>query len=323
MTAGKGDRDTRTAAGSGNPGMVAIMEGRLPAGDEMAFYATPGPMTTFAGSSKLLDGLPKRATTLCGLPKKLIVHEFMAESYGVTDVQQRLDELRNRTIDEIVAAIDRLDDRHRPLARGRPPKKRLIGNCRQFTVLAVALLRHAGMPARARAGFSAYLDDTWTDHWVVERWDAKEERWIRTDTQLDDVFHDMLGYTFDPLNLPDGEFIDASEAWQRCRAGKEDPARFGVAEMRGLWFVQGSTIRDLAALNKIELLPWDAWGLMVQPDEDIDDERAAVIDELADVVVSGKLSEWQDLYQRDGFKVPATVFDSRFQQEVRLPVDVG
>ncbi|OLB81261.1 MAG: hypothetical protein AUI14_04010 [Actinobacteria bacterium 13_2_20CM_2_71_6] len=298
------------------------MEGHLPASSEIAFYATSGPMTTFTGPSvELLEGLPKRVRTLCRLSHKVIVHEFMASNYGVTDVEQRLEELECRTVDEIVAGIDRLDSpRHRPLAKGRPPKKRLIGNCRQFSVLTCALLRYVGIPARARCGFSGYLADHWIDHWIVERWDAKQERWIRTDPQLDEEYHKILEYEFDPLDLPDGEFLTGGEAWQRCRAGKEDPASFGLDDMRGLWFVEGNAIRDLAALNKVEMLPWDVWGLMVGPDEEIDDERAAFIDDLAQVVVSGKLEEQQDLYLHDGLKVPQVVFSARFQRTVQLPV---
>jgi hypothetical protein len=296
------------------------MEGRSPEGNETAFYAKPGKMTRFAKRKALLEGLPVRVRTLCQLSHKLIVHEFMAENYGVTDAQERLEELENRTVDEIVAAIDRLDDRHRPLAKGRVPKKRLIGNCRQFAVLTCAFLRRAGIPARVRCGFSGYLDDTWTDHWIVERWDAKQERWIRTDPQLDEEFHQLLQYDFDPLDLPEGAFLDASQAWQRCRAGEEDPNRFGLADMRGMWFVQGSTIRDLAALNKVELLPWDAWGAMCRPGEEVDPARAALIDDLAQVVGSGKFEEKRELYQHDAFKAPPVVFSARFQREVPVPV---
>ena len=39
--------------------------------------------------------------------------------------------------------------------------------------------------------------------------------------------------------------------------------------MYGYWFIAGNLVRDLAALNKVELLPWDDWGAMVGPDEPI------------------------------------------------------
>jgi hypothetical protein len=281
-------------------------------------------MTTFTRNSALLEGLSARVSTLCNVSKKLIVHEFLAAEYGVTDVGKRQEELENRTVDEIAAAIDQLDSpNHRPLAKARPPKKRLIGNCRQFSVLTCALLRRAGVPARARCGFSAYLDPgQWTDHWIVERWDTNQKRWMRTDAQLDEKFHELLGYEFDPLDLPEGEFLSGSEAWQRCRAGAEDPELFGLDDMRGPWFVAGDAIRDLAALNKVELLPWDVWGAMPGPEDKIDPERAAFIDDVAQVVVAGQLDKQQELYRQEGLKVPQEVFSARFERPVRLPVPV-
>lgn len=41
-----------------------------------------------------------------------------------------------------------------------------------------------------------------------------------------------------------------------------DPVRFGVSILRlaGLWFVACSLLRDLAALAKEEMMPWDHWG---------------------------------------------------------------
>jgi hypothetical protein len=63
------------------------------------------------------------------------------------------------------------------------------------------------------------------------------------------------------------EFIVGGEAWSGCRSGRFDPARFGLTTIQecGLWFVCGDLVRDVAALNKVELLPWDVWGVMLQP----------------------------------------------------------
>ena len=48
--------------------------------------------------------------------------------------------------------------------------------------------------------------------------------------------------------------------------GAADPSRFGVDGVPHVWGiaeVRGNAIRDLAALNKVEMLPWDAWGRMM------------------------------------------------------------
>ena len=40
--------------------------------------------------------------------------------------------------------------------------------------------------------------------------------------------------------------------------------------MHGLWFVAGNLIRDVAALNNREMLPWDIWGGMRRQDSELD-----------------------------------------------------
>ena len=64
------------------------------------------------------------------------------------------------------------------LAAPRTPAERQLSNCRDFSTLTVALLRHFGIPARARCGFATYFaTDQVVDHWVVEYWNAEEQRW--------------------------------------------------------------------------------------------------------------------------------------------------
>lgn len=175
------------------------------------FYATPGPMTDLSGLDEdLLAGLSENDADLCGVSKGLIVHEFLAHVYGIGDVSHRLDELETREVGEIVSTVVSLNPR--PIAEPRPPELRMIGNCRQYSVLTCSLLRRAGIPARVRAGFSGYFDDTWVDHWVVERWDAEVDGWVKTDAQLDKTLRQVFGVEFDPLHVPEDSFLTGSEA---------------------------------------------------------------------------------------------------------------
>ena len=76
---------------------------------------------------------------------------------------------------------------------------------------------------------------------------------------------------------------------------------FGIADMHGLWFVQGDFVRDVAALNKMELLPWDVWGLMRGPDEDNTAEDLAFLDDLA-ALTAGDVPDFdkvRSLYEAD------------------------
>ena len=77
---------------------------------------------------------------------------------------------------------------------------RYVCVCRSFTLLFVAMLRHQGVPARARCGFGAYFEKgKFYDHWVAEYWNTAEKRWVMVDSQVDDRQRRMFGVTLDTL----------------------------------------------------------------------------------------------------------------------------
>ena len=65
-----------------------------------------------------------------------------------------------------------------------------------------------------------------------------------------------------------------------CRSGEQDPDKFDIFDMHGLGFVRGNLVRDLASLNKIELLPWDCWGVILNERIDNPDDLS-MLDEIA------------------------------------------
>jgi len=82
--------------------------------------------------------------------------------------------------------------------------------------------------------------------------------------------------------------------------------------MRGLWFIAAELIRDLAALNKMEMLPWDIWGAMPKPNEALDQDRLAFFDRLAQLTRNPDASfdELRKVYAADDrLRVPDTVFN--------------
>lgn len=275
--------------------------------EALAFYSTPGPMTELASVPKrALEGLPDDPLDICRVATGVIVHERWTSHYGWDPPAERRPELQIRAASEMVETI--LSHNHQPLVEKRPVEERLIGNCRDFSTLSCALLRSKGIPARARCGFGTYFqDDRFIDHWIVERWDSVQARWIQVDTQIDDVQRDALGLKFDPSSMPRGEFLNGGEAWQLCRNGEKDPSHFGIFDMWGLWFIRGNVIRDLASLNKIELLPWDGWGVLLEEFKESDVEEISLMDEVAGVCVSGELRLARSFYEREGLKVPGWV----------------
>lgn len=210
---------------------------------------------------------------------------------------------------EKLQRIRELDDR--PLTETRALEKRLVGNCRDFSLMLCAMLRHQGVPARARCGFATYfLPNHFEDHWICEYWNRKEQRWIMVDAQLDSFQRDKLGISFDPLDVPNERFLKGGKAWLLCRAQKADPDQFGIFDMRGLWCVRGNLIRDLGALNKIELLPWDSWGLIDKDEKSISEADMKLLDQAATITLAdnSKFGEMQATYENnDLLRVPPTI----------------
>lgn len=271
------------------------------------FYTHPGPMTS-AGSHDL-SVLPRDVASLATIVQGLVIHQYMARAYGVTVSEERQAESHIRHVDEMLDRIFEIDPS--PLTVARPPEKRLVGVCHHFSLLFVAMLRAHGIPARYRQGFGTYFNPpNAEEHVVGEYWDGR--RWIMVDPQLDDVWRSRLKFDFDPLDVPHDRFIIAGHAWDLCRAGKADPGHYGifVGNLRGLWFIAAEIIRDLSALNAVEMLPWDVWGAMPQPTEALD-ARLAYFDQLSTLTQSDSLAAQRSRYDSDaGVRVPATVFNA-------------
>jgi hypothetical protein len=270
----------------------------------LTYYAYPGLMTDPGEHSALLMGLPAELPALCGIVQHNLMHIFWAESYGQTLSEDRRAQVNIRRAVTMLAQIKLMDDRR--LTIPRPPEKRLIGNCRDFSVMLVTLLRHQGIPARARCGFAAYFASLgegvhpYCDHWVCEYWNEHQARWIMVDAQLDALQVEKLGITFDPCDVPADQFLVAGRAWQLCRAGEADPHHFGIFDMQGLWFIRGNLVRDLAALNNMELLPWDSWGV-IDDKQANSEENMTLLDHAASLTLAGNdtFGEVRAFYEND------------------------
>jgi hypothetical protein len=113
--------------------------------------------------------------------------------------------------------------------------------------------------------------------------------------------------------VPRDRFLIAGDAWVKCRTDEADPATFGIFDEGGLWFIAQNMIRDLAALNKVEMLPWDVWGAMTRPDEPLQDDRLALFDRIAALTRAPDAAfvELRRLYEGDDrLRVPAAVFNA-------------
>ena len=271
-------------------------------------YRTPVAMSDAGRQARLFDGLPHDVGGLAQVVQGLMVHEHIAPAYGLTLSPEQHAQAHLRSVEKILEAIAAQD--RKPLPVARPAGERVVGVCRHFTLLHVAMLRAQGVAARARCGFGAYfVERMFIDHWVTEYWNEAQKRWVLVDAQLDGRQRELFKIGFDPLDVPRDQFLVAGQAWELCRAGKADPDSFAILDMHGLWLIAGNVIRDVAALNNHEMLPWDVWGAMTRNDAGLD---LPLIDRLAELshAPDEHPAELQAAYEDRRIAVPGTVFNA-------------
>jgi hypothetical protein len=279
------------------------------------YYKNHGPMTVPGPHAASFSALPTDIGALCEIVQGVLIHRELARwLYDVTLSEQQREDAHIRPIGEMLARICALGPQLLTVAR--EPAHRLPSVCRHFSVMLCSILREKGIPARTRCGFGAYFSPgKFEDHWVCEYWNAGQARWILVDAQLDAVQRSAFKIDFNPLDVPRDRFIIAGDAWQMCRAGRAEADRFGlsIVQLHGLWFVAGNVLRDLASLNRMELLPWDVWGLMEMNDTALGDEKKTLVDRVAALSLAGEdaFSEVRAIYEsEDRLRVPPTVFNA-------------
>lgn len=247
-----------------------------------AYYAQHGQVSNPGQHAHLFNSLPADISAIVQAIQGVMLHLHWAGRYGITLNRVRQDEANLRTVKDRLAKILELGDA--PLSEPRPLSKKTVGTCRDFSLLLTAILRHNGIPARARAGFGTYFTPgRFEDHWVCEYHHPEEARWVMVDPQLDALQCEALSIDFDPLDLPLEKFVSGGQAWQRCRSKGADPNDFGIFDLRGLDFIKGNVIRDFLALNKIELLPWDNFMLIAKSFHKMDTSEKNLIHQITHI----------------------------------------
>jgi len=291
------------------------MDDTRPPEEVLAFYSAPGVMTGSGSDEAALAALPDDVAALARIVQGLVLHEFTASSmHGVEIAAERRFESHIRMVSRMLDRLRELDDRPLPLARA--PAARLVGVCHHFALLLLAMLRAKRIPARARWGFGAWFNAPFfEDHVLCEVWSGDPGRWILVDAQLDEAWCRQPAVDFDALDVPRDRFVVAARAWADCREGRADAGRFGIFQgnQRGLWFIAGNLLKDVAALVKEETLPWDVFGAMPAPGTLLDAEALAFFDRLALLTAAPDqaLAELRRLALTDDrVRVPAMVFNA-------------
>jgi hypothetical protein len=287
------------------------------------FHLVDGPMNGPGNASRNLAVLPDGVASLCGIVQGVLIHRDLAPWLYGLELSSEARELANiRPVARMIEEIERRSAK--PLREARAPAERLPCVCWHFAGFMAAILRAQGVPARSRCGFGAYfIPGRFEDHWVAEYWNMAERRWVLVDAQLDAVQRKTFRIDFDPTDVPHDRFILAGDAWQQCRAGRADPELFGLSHIdeQGLWWIAQNLIRDLASLNRVEMLPWDVWGMMPRPTETITDEDKMFLDRVATLTLGGDevAAPLREIYADPRVKVFRTVFNADHRAEEELP----
>jgi len=239
--------------------------------DLLGFYRTQTEITDPGPHVDAYNALPEHIPALCRTFQQNMVHMWWIseEAYGFTREMLEaggrdiLGEISLRTVAEMLDWI--LERDPRPLTELRTPPMRLVGNCRDYSVLLVSVLRHRGIPARARTGAARYLHPDGShleDHWICEFWNGADGRWQQADPQIDGVMTTSLKLPFDPIDLPEGQFLTGWQCYDELASERVKSEEIGYPpDHCGMGYVLNKMLIDLASLTGAEVFPWAGWGI--------------------------------------------------------------
>ncbi|MEQ0563866.1 transglutaminase-like domain-containing protein [Amycolatopsis sp. NEAU-NG30] len=270
------------------------------------FYVSHSRFSDPGAHAEWLDATPSDIASLRDAAFQLVFHYW---AHG--DITQhgfppgRHTEITLRYAEDMWARLRELDPT--PPGGPRPPLHRIVGCCRDFTLLFVSMARHHGIPARVRVGFAGYLMPGWyLDHVVAEVHDGTGWRLVEPG------YGEPGAVGFDLLDVPRDQFLTGPDAWTAARTGKADPDRMVVSPdldvpfLRGIPYARHNLVLDLAALNKHEMLQWDLWG-------DLDDSAfltpaaLARADELAGLMTGADTDRLRAAFDADDVRVPPVI----------------
>jgi len=205
-----------------------------------------------------------------------------------------------------------LDLENKPLIEIRDPIKRFAGTCRDFAILLCSILRYQGTPSRLRCGYANYFKQgRYEDHWICEYWDLEDLKWTLVDAEVDELYKKFFKITLNVIDVPRHNFLVGGQAWKACRLGELNPNIFGVSSIgiQGIGLVRGNVFRDLASLNKVELLPWDDWEITDKEFITLDETEISLVNKCAEITLPDieDFNEIRNVFHNKQVKVPKVI----------------
>ncbi len=290
--------------------------------NEKDFYTEHSVITHPGRYALYFDELPAEANRLCQMTQCMMLH-FLDLPH---DDEKKLTDLDLRYVEKM---LEKMLSKQNSLWDARRNENKLIGCCRDFSLLFCAMLRQKKIPARVRFGFSTvHIPGFHHDQVLLEYWDAATSRWCLADARINPAFIKKYHLKQETVahDIARDMFLTAGDAWRLCRAAKKMSHRFGTGIKRsstGWWFIRNKLIQDFAALNKMELLPWDCWGMMVTTQSDNfmqNQDQVELLDRIAALTSSPDIDikKITALYLHDErLKVPKCVYSDSFVSGAR------
>jgi len=293
--------------------------------DDINFYCMQSTLTDPGQYAYLFDDLPENIPDLCEVLRNLFMHYADVELHSFPATPIRYAEMDNRSVTNILACILKYDSRS--LTKRRETHHRVMGVCRDISLLLCAVLRHRKIPARLTSGFvNYYIPQFNLDAVNLEYWNEEAGRWCMVDSRTDPHSKTLTKSPIDfaLYDVPKDKFLPAEMAWQHYREGKINGNHFGSRKYRGAWYVRNRLIHQLAFLNKKEMLIWDLWGDMQVHREGkpcLLEEQLDGLDKLAELIRNHKnnLMLMKDCYEKNiNFKIrnSVSVFNPYLDQRV-------
>lgn len=283
--------------------------------EPLIFYTTHSAVTDPGDHAELYDLLPKTIGDVSKTLHHILLQHWKAAAEEPYESSRRCADIEIRPIAKLLSRIRDVDTRS--WDHPRLENSRVLVDCRHFATLLCSVLRHRGIPARVRHGFASYLEYGHNQsHVVCEYWDEAEARWVVADP--DTLQHDVSTE----------QFTTADAVWRALRMGGVDPMLFGYGpDLRGSWCVRWEVVRDLAALNKQEMLTFDIWGMNAHYgyNQELSLADAALLDHIAALLADGDrhLSVLNEIYATsERLRVPPVIITHPYTTGIRHSVDL-
>ena len=266
--------------------------------DQLDYYSSHGFFSDLVNYADIFNQFSSKVSEICDMTFNIMINDFLVNMKIYSLPEESKNDVNLRDVGNILDVI---------VKRNQEAKddislfeNKLLGNCRDLSLLICAILRHKKIPSRIRSGFATYFSPKKKyDHWLCEYWNADEKRWRLIDPWMYQINKEignlpkrfstgMKKLNLNALDVEPHFFISGADAWLRCYNKKENPQDYGTNEkkLKGDWFIRDNMIRDLFCLNKLEPLPWDCWGIMGTRNKRIDEIESEILVKTANIIVS-------------------------------------